>query len=253
MTPFEQHGIKWLSHSCVNMFRDDMSAWFLRYPMKIRGSTNANMARGNAVEEAVGKYLSDEFGCTTQEAIDTALRAFSKETALLVDKGDREKAAEQIPGYVENAIEALSPFGKPINMQTRLELDIGAGVPVIGFDDFEFDGEPKLSIDLKTSGRLPSQMPDNHKRQGALYQAMRPEHKIMFCYVTPKKHAIYELNKAEAMELMDEFKIAVEKMKTFLSLSRDPKDFASIFAPSYSSFYWNDPIMRVEAKRVFGV
>ena len=49
---------------------------------------------------------------------DTALRAFSKETALLVDRVTARKRGDL--GYVENAIEALSPFGKLI-MQT-LEL-----------------------------------------------------------------------------------------------------------------------------------
>jgi hypothetical protein len=100
---------------------------------------------------------------------------------------------------------------------------------------------------------MPSQIMDNHKRQGALYQAMRPDYDIKFCYVTPKKFAIYDLDKDEAAELLEEYKVTVKKMETFLSLSNDATELASIFAPSYSSFYWNDPIMRSEAKRVFGV
>jgi len=253
MNAFEAHNIRHLSYSAVDMFRTDPAAWLLRYPMKVRGSTNANMARGNAVEHAIEKYLTDEFGCTEQEALDAAVALFNQETALVVDKGDREKQLEHIEGYVREGIKAFSQFGKPISTQNKLELDIGVGVPVIGYDDFEFEGKPKLSVDLKTTLRLPSEMPDNHKRQGALYQAMRPEHKIMFCYVTPKKSAVYELNKAEAVELLEDFKVAVKRMETFLGLSRDARELATIFAPSYSSFYWSDPIMRTEAKRVFGV
>jgi hypothetical protein len=100
---------------------------------------------------------------------------------------------------------------------------------------------------------MPSDISDNHKRQGALYQAMRPEHDIIFCYVTPKKWATYELDKTEARELVEDFKTAAKRMETFLGLSNDPMELASIFAPSYSSFYWSDPLMRNEAKRVFGI
>lgn len=254
MNAFKQHGIHRLSYSSVDMFRTDPAAWLLRYPLKVRGSTNANMARGNAVEHALEWYLTDEFGVASVEgAIDVAKEEFNKETVLVVDKEDREKATEQLEGFVRNAIEAFSQFGKPIATQTALELDIGIGVPVVGYDDFEFAGSPKLSVDLKTTTRLPSQMTENHKRQGALYQAMRPEHKIMFCYVTPKKHAVYELNAVEAKELLEDFKVAAKKMETLLSLTGDSKELASIFAPSYSSFYWNDPMMRSEAKRVFGL
>jgi len=253
MSAFKAHGIRHLSYSAVDMFRTDPAAWLLRYPMKVRGSTNANMARGNAVEHAIEMYLTDEFGCTVEEAIEAAIKMFNKETALVVDKGDREKQLGYIEGYVRQGIEAFSQFGKPISTQNKLELDIGAGVPIVGYDDFEFDGDPKLSIDLKTTLRLPSEMPDNHKRQGSLYQAMRPDHKIMFCYVTPKKSAVYELNKVEAGELLEDFKVAVKRMETFLSLSNDSRELATIFAPSYSSFYWSDPVMRTEAKRVFGV
>jgi len=253
MSVWKTHGIHHLSYSAVDMFRTDPAAWLLRYPLKVRGSTNANMARGNAVEHAIEKYLTDEFGCTADEAVESATRMFNKETVLVVNKEDREKQLGYIDGYVRQGIEAFSQFGKPIATQNKLELDIDCGIPIVGYDDFEFDGDPKLSVDLKTTLRLPSEMPDNHKRQGALYQAMRPEHKIMFCYVTPKKSAVYELNKAEAVELLEDFKVAVKRMQTFLGLSNDAKELATIFAPSYSSFYWSDPMMRAEAKRIFGV
>lgn len=253
MSVWEIHGIKRLSYSAVDMFRTDPAAWLLRYPLGVRGSTNANMARGNAVEHAIEKYLTDEFGCTAEEAVAVAKEEFNRETSLVVDKEDRQKQLDQLDGYVRQGIEAFSQFGKPIATQTPLEMDIGIGVPIVGFDDFEFDGKPKLSVDLKTTMRCPSEMPDNHKRQGALYQAMRPEHKIMFCYVTPKKHAVYELNAVEAKELVEDFKIAAKRMKQLLALSNDAKELATIFAPSYSSFYWNDPVMRSEGKRIFGL
>ena len=254
MSAFKAHGFIHLSYSSVMCFRTDPAAWLLKYPLRFRSATNANMARGLAVEEGVEKYLTDEFGCTSDEAIEAGIKRFNRNTVLVVDKGDRDKAREQIPDYIKNGIDAMEKYGRPVSTQNKLELDIGIDVPVIGFDDFEFDVDGrKLSVDLKTTGRMPSDITDSHKHQGALYQAMRPEHDIIFCYVTPKKWATYELNKTEARQLVEEFKIAAKRMETFLGLSNDPMELASIFAPTYSSFYWSDPMMRAEAKRVFGV
>ena len=254
MSAFEAHGIRHLSYSAIDMFRTDPAAWLLRYPMKIKGGSNANMWRGIAAEHGVEQYLMDEFGVmTVEQAVELARKQFAKDTVLSGDVNGREKAIADLEGYVTNAIEALKPFGRPAATQTRLSLRLeGCPVEIMGFDDFSYT-DPNLSIDLKTTGRLPSDIMDNHKRQGSLYQAMRPDHDIKFCYVTPKKFAVYSLDKDEAASILEEYKVTVKKMETFLSLSNDATELASIFAPSYSSFYWNDPIMRSEAKRIFGV
>lgn len=254
MSAFEQHGIRHLSYSAIDMFRTDPAAWLLRYPMRIRGGSNSNMWRGIAAEDGLEQYLTDEFGTmSVEDAVAAARKRFAKETALMASDNGRDKAMADLEGYVTNAIEAMKPFGRPAATQTRLSLRFdNCPVEIMGFDDFSYT-DPNLSIDLKTTGRMPSQIMDNHKRQGALYQAMRPDYDIKFCYVTPKKFEIYDLDKDEAAELLEEYKVTVKKMETFLSLSNDATELASIFAPSYSSFYWNDPIMRSEAKRVFGV
>lgn len=253
MSAFEAHGIRHLSYSSIDMFRTDPAAWLLRYPMKIKGGSNANMWRGIAAEHGLEQYLTDEFNSMSEDdAVAAARKRFARDTALIVDD-KREKASDDLDGYVRNAIEAMKPFGRPAATQTRLSLRLDeCPIEIMGFDDFSYT-DPNLSIDLKTTGRLPSQIADNHKRQGALYQAMRPDYDIKFCYVTPKKFAVYDLDKDEAAEILEEYKVTVKKMETFLSLSNDARELASIFAPSYSSFYWNDPIMRSEAKRIFGV
>lgn len=245
---------KYTSHSELWMYATDPAAWHLRYNMNVRGSTNANMARGNAVEHGLELLLTDEFGTVTEEtAIEAAVKSFNKETALLVQRDDREKAAEQIPGFITEAVKAFEPFGKCISTQNRLEIDLGVGLPILGFDDFEFDGEPKLSIDLKTTTRIPSVLPDMAMQQASIYQAMRPDHKIIFVYVSPKKSQVFEINKADTIEVLESVKMRAKAMQTMRGLSNDPKEIATLFAPSYSSFYWNDPIMRSEAKRIFGV
>lgn len=245
---------KYTSHSELWMYATDPAAWFLRYEMNVRGSTNANMARGNAVEHAIEMVLTDEFGViTVEDATAKAIEAFRKETALVVDVEQRDKVIEQIPGFVEQGVEAFSQYGKCISTQNRMEIDLGVGLPVMGFDDFEFDGEPKMSIDLKTTTRMPSVMPEMAMQQASIYQAMRPDHKIIFVYVTPKKWKAFEINKADTVPVIEDVKKRAKAMLTMRNLSNDPKEIATLFAPSYSSFYWSDPSMRVEAKRIFGV
>ena len=245
---------KYTSHSELWMYATDPAAWHLRYNMNVRGSTNANMARGNAVEHGSEMLLTDEFGTVTeQDAIDEAVKMFNKETALLVNAPDREKVVEQIPGFVTEAYKAFQQFGRCISTQNRMEIDLGVGLPILGFDDFEFEGEPRMSVDLKTTTRIPSELPDMAMQQASIYQAMRPEHKIIFVYVSPKKSQVFEVNKADTIEVIESVKMRAKAMMTMRGLSNDPKEIATLFAPSYSSFYWNDPVMRSEAKRIFGV
>ena len=255
MNAFNRHGIYRLSYSHMDMFRTDPAAWLMRYPLKYKGGSNPNMARGNAVEHGLEQYLLDEFGVMgLTEATEAAEKHFMRETALMPKTDAREAALKAIPGWMEQAIEAFAGFGKCVSSQNKLTLNLeDVPVEIVGYDDFEFQGDPMLSVDLKTTIKLPSKISDNHKRQGALYQAMRPNHKIMFCYVTPKKWAAYEIDPVESIELVEDFRISAKKMERLLSLTNDSKELADIFAPSYSSFYWSDPIMRAEAKRIFGV
>ena len=251
---FEKHGIGHLSYSAVEMSATDPAAYLMRYPLGIKGSTNANMARGNAVEHAIEVALMDEFG-DIEDAIETGIKQFNRETALVVAKEDRDKEREQIEGYIRQGVEALGKYGIPTSTQNKIKLELpDCPVPIIGFDDFQFDnGIEKHSIDLKTTKQCPSAIRDNHRRQGAIYATALPEHQIKFCYVTPKKHAIYEVTHVEAKELMQDFVKRVKALEKFLSISDDAMELASFFAPTYSSFYWNDPVMRSEAKRIFGV
>lgn len=245
---------KYTSHSELWMFGTDPAAWHLRYNMGVRGSTNANMARGNAVEHGLELLLTDEFGVmTVEKASEKAVDEFRRETALVVDVEARDKVAAQIPDFVEQAHEAFGQYGNCISTQNRLEIDLGVGIPIMGYDDFEFDGDPKLSVDLKTTTRMPSELPDMAMQQASIYQAMRPDHKIIFVYVTPKKWKAFEIAKPDTVEVIETVKRRIKAMQTMRGLTNDPAELATIFSPSFSSFYWSDPTMRAEAKRIFGV
>lgn len=254
MSKLQQRKKKYVSASEVNMYRSDPARWVLGYGMGVFGQTNKDMARGNAVEKALEYILSEEF-VTIDEAIELAIKEFNRETALVVGQEDRDKERADIDGFVRMGFEALSQFGVPTSTQNELLFEYeGLPVPVKGFDDFQFEQDGvKLSIDLKTTKKCPSAISDTHKLQAAVYATALPEHQIKFCYVTPKRFAIYDYSKEEAEEMMQEFVVAVQAMDNMLAITDDMQKLARIFAPNYSSFYWKDPIVRAEAKRIFGV
>lgn len=251
---FELHGIGHVSYSAIETYRSDPAKYILTYGCKVRGSTNANMARGNAVEHGIEIALSDEFG-EIDDAVDAAVKKFNRETALVVGKEDRDKERELLDPWIRQGVEAMKHYGRPLSTQNKIVLEIeDCPVPIVGYDDFQFDnGNEKHSVDLKTTKQCPSQINDNHRRQGAIYATALPDYQIKFCYVTPKKHAIYEVTHIEAKELMEDFVKSVQSLEKLLSISSDPYEIASLFSPNYSNFYWNDPVIRSEAKRIFGV
>tara|TARA_R100001440_G_scaffold24162_1_gene39202 strand:+ start:190 stop:951 length:762 start_codon:yes stop_codon:yes gene_type:complete len=248
--------LKALSTSGVNMFRADPARWWLAYVAGVRGGTNTNMARGLATEVGYDFMWQNEFS-TEQEAIEAAIKKFNADTMFEGVGEKRDKEREHIAGFVEQTIEALKPYGFPTSDQTWHEAEMD-GVPfkVTGRDDYCFkphgDDLRPICLDLKTTHRVPSDMSAPHKRQMSLYQFFRPDHRIVICYVSTKKHAIYELDPDEAVEINKEFVIAAQAIERLLTTFDDPMDIAKLFAPDYSSFYWDDPIVRAEAKRIWG-
>jgi hypothetical protein len=56
-----------------------------------------------------------------------------------------------------------------------------------------------------------------------------------------------------AIEICEQLCKAAQAGEKLISLFDDPKELATLFAPDFgSSFYWNDPIIRAQAKRVWG-
>ena len=256
MTVFNKVKINALSTSAVNMFRADPARWYLAYVLKVRGGSNHNMARGSAVEVGYDYTWQNEFG-TLEEGVQKAIEYYNTQTAFanLGDKRDKER--ETIKSFIEQMIEATKPYGTPTSTQNKLTLNMeGVNCDIIGYDDYTFkphgDDPRPICLDLKTTHRIPSAMSDPHKRQMSLYQAMRPDHRILICYVSTKKHVIYELDPEEAKVVNEEFRIAARAIERLLSVFDDPKDLHQIFAPDYSSFYWDDAQVRAEAKRVWG-
>ena len=257
MTPLQKIGKKRWSASSANTWMAQPAKYILTYCHGVRGMGNHNTARGKAAEVGYEYYKETEFA-EVSDGVTAALQYFARKTALMGRNVERiQKEREAIAGFVEQTIAALEPFGMFTSKQNYLEGTMDGVIdPWCGFDDYTFepqgDDERPICLDLKTTHKVPTKITESHARQMALYQMFRPEHKILICYVSTKKHAIFEMPVDEAIILQEQIKRAAQSFEKLVALVEDPKNLSDFFAPDYSSFYWDDPIVRAEAKRIWG-
>lgn len=248
MNPFERHGIEHLSPSTIATFTAAPAMFVLSKLLKRSQPVGAAAHRGTAVEAGVAHGLLN--GADTSDCIIEALREFDTRAALSGDP-KREKEREAIPGFVEQALNELRPYGAPSSVQGKVSLDVeGLCVPIIGFYDFEFD-KAGIIVDLKTAHQCPSAIKRGHAKQVALYTACHGNFEGRISYVTPKKAATYRLeNPREHLAALARGALTMQR---FLSLSSDPMELAGLVLPDLDTFYWSNPSARQAAFEVWGV
>jgi len=244
MSVFDNFAIKHLSHSNIDLARNDLGLWVLRYVYKVYDPANAAMARGNAVEWGLQVALQ---GGEFDDPLDAAMKDFNKRTALGVDGERREKEANNIGGMVSQAREGMAG-AKVIAYQEKIEIEIpGIDIPVIGFTDFTCED---TIIDLKTTTRLPSAISAGHRRQGSVYQRAAGNKSIDFLYATPKKHAMYRLEDSDG-DWLEVCQTAL-RLQRFLEKFDTKEELAAVVIPNFDSFYWSSSATREKAREIFG-
>ena len=246
--PFTAHGIYNLSSSSLNLFAAAPAVWVLEKVLKRRQPVGAAAHRGTAVEDGIVMGLD---GAPVAECIAASLAKFDKLAALSGDpRKDKERAG--IPAMVERGLDELREYGPPTSVQGKIEYHMeDVAVPLIGYYDFMWENHGIL-IDLKTSGRLPSQISTSHARQVALYKAAMSDNlDARIAYVTDKKSVVYRLeNYREHVAALRAIALTVQR---FLAVSPDPQVLAGLVVPDVDSFYLADPAARSEAHRQWGV
>jgi hypothetical protein len=90
-------------------------------------------------------------------------------------------------------------------------------------------------IDLKTTGRIPTQMSAEHQLQRAIYAKANGNMAVKFLYVSEKKTNLLE--DGDPTELLAKAKVQIGRMEAFLR--HVDKDIAREIVPlNTSSFYW---------------
>lgn len=227
------------SPSSLNTFAASPALFVLEKLLGVRQPGNAPMYRGTAVEDGTTHGLMNP-GAPVSECVAVAFKKYDTITALSSD-ARREDYRATIPDMVATALSELRPYGIPSHCQGFVEWKPeGLKFPVVGYWDYHFE-QHNITIDLKTSEKLPSAIKVPHARQVSLYVTSNNAD-ARICYVTPKKHATYQV------ENIDAHRNALHQMalrcEAFLALSEDPTFFKSITLPDLDSFYWNSPSAR---------
>lgn len=250
---FTQHGLTHLSPSSLMLSNNDLSKWVAEKCFGYRGPPGAAMARGSAIESGVVAIL---MGDSIEDGTAKALAEFDKQAMFSGILGDCDKERATIAPSIEIAIDALAPYGKPRftdeGRQQKISINCRFGeaehqtVLVIGYLDLVYP-EKNLIIDLKTTGKMPSEMSFDHQVQRAIYMRSTGMD-CKFLYVTPKKYEFREDGNVD--ELLSQIKVMVARLERFLSLG-DKETLRAIVPVPATSFYWKGQ----EAKRreLFGI
>lgn len=216
----------------ANKFREAPDSFVGSYLFGWRDEVTGKMAAGSAVEKAVWAALLDP----TLPAAAVAEAAFDAEM-----KGEVTKERDDLPAICAQALEALTHFGKPLTYQAPVKLApgerFGLKYGVTGFTDFGYDA---FDVDLKVTWALPSKPKFSHVCQVGTYSKLRGDKPQKLCYVTPKKHAIFELSHEE-LDMGWRTTLATwKRIETMLSIIETPADACALYPLNLDSFYWSD-------------
>ncbi len=242
----KRFGLRHFSHSSLDLARNDLGLWVLRYLFKVYDPGNAAMERGKAVEH--GCYIGHT-GSEFDDPIEEAVREFNKATALGVAGEARDRERENIPLMVQQYLDLFDGNLPTLEgFQRRIEVEVpGCPIPVIGYTDFDFED---VIVDLKTTTRLPSAISAAHRRQGAIYSRASGNRGVDFIYLTPRKAARYQLENSDQdwLEVCE----TAHRVLRFLDKFETREEVASVVIPNFDTFYWSSASTREKAREVFG-
>jgi hypothetical protein len=228
------------SPSSLNLFCASREMFVLERVLGRRQPVGVPAHRGTAVEAGVTIGLLDP-DATLDACTAAALRRYDELTALSSDKR-RDEYRGTIGAMVDAGLKELRPYGIPSATQGFIEWKPqGLKYPIVGYFDFHW-ADHNITIDLKTTEKLPSAVKIPHARQVSLYVTTNNADGRA-TYVTPKKCATYRIeNINEHRKALHQIALRCE---AFLELSDDPEFFTKITAPDFESFYWGGPARQV--------
>ena len=236
------------SPSQITKFRNEPALWLIEYHMGVRGEVGPGAWRGTAVEAGVEAGLMK--AVNEGKCVEIAYSVFDAEAAgEISDKITEERY--MIAAFLKEAREALSKMPPLIVSQVKIETFVpeAPDIPVIGYLDFDFGD---YDLDLKTTKACPSKPRPDHLWQVAVYNKARGKpHKLL--YVTPKRHALYEVPQEALDAAWREVSATVVAMDRIIKgiEQRGIESIAPLYPPrDVNSFYWDDAT-RAKAKEVW--
>jgi len=198
------------SVSDVQLFREEPALWLLKHHPDYLYRTESGPAaeRGHAVEHGMRAML--RFGMDAATVLPLVQRDYLRRVGGQIDGKAGDEYAN-LPGYMEQCAAVIAKFelGKYSTYQMPIKGEI-EGVNFLGYADFTFGPS---GIDLKSTGRLPSEMRDTHQEQMSFYELMTGI-RFACAYVTPKKYAVYTLTDDQYAAGLQRLRALVKSIKT---------------------------------------
>ena len=254
--PFDNFEIEHLSNSSISSFISNPPKWVLNYLYKIRSKTNAAMTRGSVSDHEIGRQVDDPLPVveSIQRAVleyDTTIKKLKKEDAFDIDDDKELKEKQNLAKYLELAIPHYKNLGKPKSYQERIELQLEEiPTPIIGFCDLTYEG---IVRDIKTTGRLPSEIPDSVNRQLSIYSTALNGYVPLVDYVVVNRsrQEVVTMQVNDVDKWMSQVKGAAIAMQNLLALG-DLNEITSVMYPDFSDWMWSD-FEIAEAKKIWSI
>jgi len=242
--PFDNFEIEHLSNSSISSFISNPPKWVLNYLYKVRSKTNAAMARGTVSDHEIGRQVDDPLPVaeSIQRAVleyDTTIKKLKKEDAFDIDDDKELKEKQNLAKYLELAIPHYKNLGKPESYQKKIELQLEEiPIPIIGYCDLTYEG---IVRDIKTTGRLLSEIPDSVNRQLSIYSTALDGYVPLVDYivVNRSRQEVVTMQVNDVDKWMSQVKGAAIAMQNLLSLG-DLNEITSVMYPDFSDWMWSD-------------
>lgn len=227
--------ISHLSFSSIAKFRAAPAVWCVSYLYGVKGDAGPAAWRGTATESAVDMALFTPDA--TEDALIARAAATFEQNAQGEASEDIEKERKALPDFVRQAAALLKPLGQPTARQLRIEARFdGVPLPIVGYVDYLW---ADTLTDLKTTWRMPAEPRPDHVAQGGLY-ARETKKAPSLAYVTPKKAEMKPIAEDQWRAELAHLERAARSLCNALARFDTPRDMAMVYAPDFSSFYWDD-------------
>tara|TARA_Y100001937_G_scaffold53200_1_gene73391 strand:+ start:2709 stop:3500 length:792 start_codon:yes stop_codon:yes gene_type:complete len=243
--PFETHEIDHLSPSSINTFIQNKEVWIMRYLFKYRNGGSPAMWRGTVVDHAIGSLLFENreeeaiLESSKKEFVNHYEKCLKDYPDQVIEPSQVLKEQTALPKYLRTAFDFYKTLGKPTDYQKKVEyFTEEVPIPIIGYIDLQYEN---IIRDIKTTGRMPSEVSSAHARQLSVYAKAEDCMPVLdYVYVTTKKAEVVTLRVTDVDKHIKEVEKVALAIMRLLSYSNDKYEIANLSYPDYDSWMWSD-------------
>jgi len=242
--------IKHHSPSSLNLYRNNISQWIMRYGYRFRQETGAAQTLGLSMEKALATWagyedMADEAKPLLQNKSIEELGYFYFE----------QKAQGQLDEKWGKYREAIPIVAERLELLHRdFFIDVGTyqeriNVPLPGCDfdligDIDFMGKVHDSVvvlDLKLKDKMPSEAVQDHVRQVSAYAKATNATRAAICYVSTAKKpsspiTVFWLTQAQIEQGFNELCQTARAVETMMKIAATPDELTKIVAPNFDDW-----------------